>query len=134
MEIIVLEGPSDTGKSTTIGLLYQLLLNVGTSTNKQPLGGDPKDFSDIVINYKNLKIAIFSMGDFSTAISKAIVEYNNQNCDFFICSLSTRTPKIRANNRINRFKNTRVSKTVASQSLTESQANNNDANRMFALI
>ncbi|MCC9019764.1 hypothetical protein [Flavobacterium lipolyticum] len=134
MEIIVLEGSSNTGKSTTIGLLYQLLLNVGTSTNKQPLGGDPKDFSDIVINYKNLKIAVFSMGDNSTAISQAIVHYNNQKCDLFICSLSTGTPKIRANNRINQFNNTRISKTIASQILTESQANNNDASRIFALI
>ncbi|WP_300566552.1 hypothetical protein [Flavobacterium sp.] len=134
MEIIVLEGLPDKGKSTTIGILYQLLLRVGTSTNKQPLGGDPKDFSDIVINYKNLKIAVFSMGDNSTAISQAIVNYNNQNCDFFICSLSTGTPKVRANNRINQFRNTRISKTVASQSITENQANDNDANSMFALI
>lgn len=135
MEIIVLEGLPDKGKSTTIGILYQLLLsNGGTSTNKKPLGGDPKDFSDIVINYKNLKIAIFSMGDNSNAISKAIVNYNNQNCDFFICSLSTGTLKVRANSRINQFRNTRITKTIASQSLTETQANINDANTMFGLI
>lgn len=135
MEIIVLEGLSNTGKTTTIGLLYQILLNNGgTPTNKQQLGGDPNDFSDIVINYKNLKIAIFTMGDNSNAISQAIVNYNNLNCDFFVCSLSTGTPKIRANNRIYQYRNTRVYKTVASQSITENQANNNDANQLFSLI
>ncbi|WP_202704273.1 hypothetical protein [Flavobacterium sp. UGB4466] len=134
MKIIALEGLPNTRKTTTIGLFYQLLLNVGTSTNKKRLGGDPKDFSDIVINYKNLKIALFSMGDNSTAISQAIVHYNNQKCDLFICSLSAGTPKIRANNRINRFNNTRIPKSITSQILTESQTNNNDANRIFALI
>lgn len=135
MEIIVLEGFSNTGKTTTIGLLYNLLLsNGGISTNKQALGGDPNDFSDIVINYKNLKIGIFSMGDNSTAISQGIVNFNNQNCDVFICSLSTETPKVRANNRISRFQNTRIPKTIASQNITENQANNNDANRLFGLI
>jgi hypothetical protein len=135
MEIIVLEGLPDTGKSTTIGLVHSLLLkNGGTSTNKQPLGGDPKDFSDIVINYKKLKIVIFTMGDNSTAISQAIQNYQNQNCDFFICSLSTGTPKTRANNRINRFNNTRFTKSIASQMLTESQANNNDANNIFNIL
>ena len=74
------------------------------------------------------------MGDNSTAISQAIVKYNNQNCDFFICSLSTGTPKVRANNRINQFRNTRIPKTIAAQNLSETQANNNDANRIFGLI
>ncbi|MDI5950274.1 hypothetical protein [Flavobacterium yafengii] len=135
MEIIVLEGFSNTGKTTTIGILYNLLLsNGGISTNKQALGRDPNDFSDIVINYKNLKIGIFSMGDNSTAISQGIVNFNNQNCDVFICSLSTGTPKVRANNRINRFQNIRIPKTIASQNITENQANNNDANRLFGLI
>lgn len=135
MELIILEGLSNTGKTTTIGLLHQILLqNVGISTNRQPLGGDPNDFSDIVINYRNLKIAIFTMGDNSTAISQAILNYDNLNCDFFVCSLSTGTPKIRANNRINQYQNTRIQKTISSQNITEIQANTNDANQLFSLI
>ena len=125
MEIIALEGLSNTGKTTTIGLLYQMLLNNGgIPTNKQQLGRDPNDFSDIVINYKNLKIAIFTMGDNSNAISQAIVNYNNLNCDFFVCSLSTGTSKIRANNRLNQYRNIRVQKTVVSQSITEKAKTN----------
>ncbi|OOV25066.1 hypothetical protein BXU11_16070 [Flavobacterium sp. LM5] len=135
MEIIVLEGHSNKGKTTTIGLLHQILLqNGGTSTNKQPLGGDQNDFSDIVVNYKNLKIAIFTMGDNSTSISQAIVQYDSLGCNFFICSLSTGTPKIRAHNRINQYQNTRIQKTLSSQNISENQANNNDANQLFQLI
>lgn len=135
MEIIVLEGLPHRGKTTTVGLLHQMLIkNGGRSTNKQPLGGDTKDFSDIVENYKNLKIAIFTMGDNSTAISQAILNYDSLGCDFFICSLSTRTPKVRANNRINKYRNTRISKTVSSPNITENQANDNDVNQLFLLI
>ena len=135
MEIIVLEGLPNRGKTTTIGLLYQMLIkNGGISTNKQPLGWDPNDFSDIVINYKNLKIAIFTMGDNSNAISQAILQYDNLSCDFFICSLSTGTAKVRANKRINQYRNRRIPKTVSSSNITESQANNNDANQLFLLI
>lgn len=135
MELIILEGLSNTGKTTTIGLLHQMLLqNGGTSTNKQPLGGDSNDFSDIVINFKNLKIAIFTMGDNSTEISKAILNYHNLKCDFFICSLSTSKPKIRANNRINQFQNTRVPKTISSQTVSEIQANTHDGNQIFSLL
>lgn len=135
MEIIVLEGLPHRGKTTTIGLLHLLLIkNGGNSTNKQSLGGDPNDFSDIVTNYKNLKIAVFSMGDNSTAISQAILHYDSLGCNFFICSLSTGTAKVRANNRINKYRNTRIPKTVSSQNLTEVQANNSDANQIFSLI
>jgi hypothetical protein len=135
MELIVLEGLSNTGKTTTIGLLYQKLLqNGGKSTNKQPLGGDENDFSDIIVNYKNLKIAIFTMGDYSTAISQAIVQYYNLGCDFFVCSLSIGTLKIRASNRISQYPNTRIPKTLSSQGISKNEANNNDANQLFSLI
>lgn len=135
MKIIALQGLSNTGKTTTIGLVYELLLqNGGKSTNKTPLGLDPKDFCDIVLGYKNLKIAIFTIGDNSTAISKAISGYNVLECDIFICSLSTGTPKIRANNKINRFPNTRIVKTTCPPAINENQANNTDANTIFSLI
>ncbi|ADQ83002.1 hypothetical protein J5295_08785 [Riemerella anatipestifer] len=135
MKLIVLERDSNTGKTTTIGLLYEKLLNNGgASTNKQPLGGGPNDFSDIVINYKSLKIAIFTMGDYSTAISKAIVHYDNLGCDFFICSLSKGKYKVRANNQINNYPNIKIQKTISSQSISEIQANDNDAYQIFSMI
>ncbi|MDE5419783.1 hypothetical protein L3049_17470 [Labilibaculum sp. DW002] len=135
MNIIVLQGLSNSGKSTTIGLVYELLLSDGgISTNRQPLGGDPKDFSDIVINYKNLKIGFFSMGDNSNALSIAMDEYNSINCDLFICSLSTATKKIRANKKIDKFSSKRIDKTLANNIVTESQANKNDADLIFNII
>jgi nucleoside-triphosphatase THEP1 len=42
MKIIALTGDSSVGKTTTLNIVYDTLLNNGgVSTNKQRLGGDP---------------------------------------------------------------------------------------------
>jgi len=134
MKIIALVGLSNTGKTTTINLVYNMVLQQGgMTTQKQPLGGDPNDFLDIVL-WKNIKIVFFSMGDNSTALANAIYNYREQNCDLMICSLSIGTPKIRANNALNSFNATRINKTIDSQTNLEINANINDAQTILNLI
>lgn len=134
MKIIALFGLSNTGKTTTIKLVYNMVLQQGgMTTQKKPLGGDPNDFLDIVL-WKNIKIVFFSMGDNSTALANAIYNYREQNCDLMICSLSIGTPKVRANNALNRFNATRINKTIVSQTNLEINANMNDAQTIFNLI
>lgn len=90
MNIIVLVGPSSCGKSTTLNIVYQLLLTQGAvSTNRQQEGGNPKDFSDIV-EWQGKKIAFFTMGDYSGALVTAIRYYFAQNCDTLICACNNR--------------------------------------------
>ena len=60
MKIIVLQGCKDTGKTTTLNDVCSLLDNTFTPKIKV---GRKKDFERI-INYKNKKIAIYSMGDY----------------------------------------------------------------------
>lgn len=135
MEIIVLQGLPYKGKTTTIGLVYDLVINGGgVSTNKKLLGADPNDFSDVVINYKNKEIAFYSMGDVSTALSKAIYQYDKQGCDLIICALSTGTPKIRANNALNKYRTIRLNKTVSSIKSLEISSNKSDAQQIFSII
>lgn len=135
MRIIVLEGLPNKGKTATLNILHKLLLqNGGVSTNKSPLGGDPNDFSDIVTNYKSLKIAFYTMGDFSNYISKAIQDYDSQKCDIFICALSTTPYKVNANKRINRYQNIRVPKTISNTVNQHRLDNSNDASYLFSLI
>jgi len=135
MKIIVLQGMPKTGKTTTLNLVYELLVpgGGGISTNRQPLGGDPHDFSDIIL-WNGNRIAIFTMGDFSTYLANAIYEYDRQNCSLVICALSTNTPKIRANNAINQFDSVRINKTIADDHISEHQANTTDAQTIFNLI
>jgi len=64
MKIIVPQGMPNTDKTKTLNLVYSLLVpnGGGNSTNRQPLGGDRNDFSDIILK-GNQRIAFFTMGD-----------------------------------------------------------------------
>lgn len=51
MRIVVLQGMPNTEKTSTLNLVYDMLVTNGggVSTNRQPLGGNQSDFSDIVV-------------------------------------------------------------------------------------
>jgi hypothetical protein len=134
MKIIVLQGMPNLGKTTTLNLVWDTLINNGgTSTNRQPLGGDPNDFSDIVA-FNNQMVAFYTMGDYSNYLANGIYDYSIQNCALLICALSINTPKVRANNAIIKFVNVIINKTIASSQLTEQRANTSDANKIVGSI
>ena len=135
MRIIVLQGMPNTGKTITLNIVYNLLLQSGgVSSNNQAIGNPlQNDFSDIVLR-GNQRIAFYTMGDYSTYLANAIYNYERQNCDLMICALSTDTPKVRANNALNQFNATRINKAIASHSSIELAINTADAQIIFNLI
>jgi len=135
MRIIVLQGMPSTGKTRTLNLVSDLLLqSAGLSTNRQVIGNPVQnDFSDI-IQWNNLRIAFFTMGDYSTYLANAIHDYNNQNCDVMVCALSTNTAKVRANNALINFNATRINKTIAPNQNAEIAINTADAQTIFNLL
>jgi len=135
MRIIVLQGMPNTGKTRTLNLVYDMLVpnGAGVSTNRQPLGGDPNDFSDIVIRGTQ-RIAFYTMGDYSTHLANAIYDYDRQKCDVLVCALSTNNAKVRANNALNQFNATRINKTVAPNATAELATNTAGAQTIFNLI
>lgn len=128
MRILVLQGMPDTGKTSTLNLVYDMLVqNGGVSTNRQVIGNPAQnDFSDIV-QWNNQRIAFFTMGDYSTYLANAIYDYHNRNCDVLVCALSTNTAKIRANNALNKLNATRIDKTIAPNQNAELATNTADA-------
>ncbi|MFG0591009.1 hypothetical protein ACF8C4_07730 [Myroides odoratimimus] len=135
MRIIVLQGMPDTGKTSTLNLVYNMLVpnGGGTPTNRQPLGGGPNDFSDIVIR-SNQRIAFYTMGDYSTYLANAIYDYDRQGCDVLVCALSTNTAKVRANTALNLFSATRINKTIAPNATAKLAINTADAQTIFNLL
>ncbi|MFN7912447.1 MAG: hypothetical protein ACK5QC_11540 [Bacteroidota bacterium] len=135
MRIIVLQGMPNTGKTRTLNLVYDMLVpnGGGISTNRQPLGGNPRDFSDIVIRGTQ-QIAFFTMGDYSTYLANAIYDYDRQNCDVLVCALSTNNAKLRANNALNQYNTARINKTIAPNATAELAINTADAQTIFNLI
>ncbi|MUV04606.1 hypothetical protein GN157_12890 [Flavobacterium rakeshii] len=135
MEIIVLEGLPNKGKTETIGIVYDLVINAkGVSQGKSQIGKDPRDFEDIVTGYKSKKIAFYSAGDQSNFLANAVRKYAAAKCDLLICALSLNGRKVNANKAINKYVNTRVPKTVESNPKLRTQVNNSDAQRIFTMI
>lgn len=136
MRIIVLQGMPNTGKTSTLNLVYDMLVpnGGGVSTNRQVIGNlSQNDFSDIVVRGTQ-RIAFFTMGDYSTYLANAIYDYNRQGCDVLVCALSTNNAKVRANNALNQFNTTRINKTIAPNITTELTTNTADAQTIFNLI
>jgi len=135
MDIIVLQGLPNKGKTETISLAYDIVQNNGgISTNRTQVGNDPRDFEDILTNYKSKTIAFYSAGDNSTELSQAIWKYSVANCDLMVCALSTDTVKIRANKAINVHNPTRLNKTTTPIVSQFQVVNAVDAQTIFSLI
>jgi tRNA uridine 5-carbamoylmethylation protein Kti12 len=80
MKIILLSGKPNTGKSTTLNLLYDKLTKNGVTniiTNKSILGNPVQKDFECVVTYNNKNIAIFSMGDYYGPFIDAIIKYSN---------------------------------------------------------
>lgn len=87
-EVIVLWGKGDRGKTTTLKLLIEELINLGA---KKIDGGDSNLTNDIwaILEYKNKKIGIVTVGDDQQSLKKYFDKLNNE-CDIYICASRTK--------------------------------------------
>lgn len=92
MKIILLTGRPNTGKTTTLNMVYnQLTQGMTNPPHKQIIqGGSANDFECVFQNnntINNKTVAIFSMGDILYMIYDAIIRYMN-NSDVLIVAHS----------------------------------------------
>lgn len=124
MRIIFLFGPSSCGKTTTLNLLYDQLIQNGSNVlrAKTRLGGCVDDFETVLL-YNNKKIAIFTMGDFATEVMHAMSFYEGMGCDTLICACNDRfvQPIYRLKNRYaNQY--SIIKKTISPNHIAANQA------------
>jgi hypothetical protein len=132
MKIIALTGDSNVGKTTTLNIVYNTILNNGgISTNKQRLGGGVNDFLDIVL-YNNQRIVFFTMGDYSVHLIDAIKKYDAQGLDVMICACNNRF--VKPPRLIVQYPHHIVPKTVTQTDSMKPIVNNADAQTIFNLI
>lgn len=134
MRIIALRGGDSCGKTATINLVYdRVILSGGVSTCKTKVGGDIRDFSDVV-NYKGQTVAFYSMGDLAFATIKAINKYNALGIDILVIASNIKFKK--PIKLILEYSNNLVIKTLANpkNEANNSIANTSDANIIFGLI
>jgi ABC-type dipeptide/oligopeptide/nickel transport system ATPase component len=129
---IALVGRSSCGKSTTLNLVYDLLVERGATVEKEKIVlGNPiqKDF-ECVLNYKGKKIAFYTMGDYVDMWNK-IKPY--ETCDVLILAVSTDKPKNQqALSLFNLGTDHIVDKTI--DSAKQLEANNGDRDEIMRLL
>ena len=99
MIVLALEGQPSCGKSETLNIVYQFLLNDGYTQlpNKYSNLGNLKmrDFTDILVK-GNKKIGIVTQGDYVTtpnSIKNHLSKLFQENCTIAICACTTKNPK-----------------------------------------
>lgn len=137
MKIIALKGKGDSGKSTTIKMLPNILVANGYKQvpNKyQKHGGDFLDIYDNGIK----KVGITSSGDTFDLVNKRLADLVGEKCDVCICACRTfdRIPPgtIAATKNFPGYTNEYVNKTYASNASGELKANQYDANVLYSRI
>lgn len=134
MKIIVLEGKGNVGKTSTLNVLYYDIIAEGAVMSPRiPLGGDANDFESIG-DFNGEKIAIYTMGDFSSTLRTAIYNYSALGVDILICAINTNSKMAWANSAINHFSHVRHPKTTTAITSTRSAVNRADASILFSLI
>lgn len=102
MKVIMLIGDKDSGKTTTLNMVYDYLTKVVETKiirSKTQLGGDPKDF-ECVLDYQGMKVAIFSMGDNIYDIIHAMSYYEGNESNILIVANRN---KVYARKRLKRY-------------------------------
>jgi tRNA uridine 5-carbamoylmethylation protein Kti12 len=88
MKIILLSGRPSSGKSTTLNLLYDKLMESGKcSVISEKTPRDSFDF-ECVLSYNNKTVAIYTSGDVYQWCVEAIVKY--ANCDVLVLAYSNK--------------------------------------------
>ncbi len=135
MRIIALRGDDSCGKTTTLNIVYERMRNNGGEPTYKKTEGNPvyNDFSDIV-DYKGLKIAFFTMGDYSKVTTRIIKEYEVLNVDVLI--LASNIKFVNPIKLIETYERELIKKTIATPNTEDNQltSNTSDADTIFGFI
>lgn len=99
MKVIALKGEKDSGKSTTLKKVHELLMAAGGEQERycyKDLEGNSKDLRD-VINFAGKKIGIVTQGDYykeeeENSVKKHLEWFKDYKCDIVICAWRGMTP------------------------------------------
>jgi len=98
MEIIMLKGKSNSGKTAVLHLVHEILVaDKAKPTRVEHVGAeDHRDFSDM-LRYRRKRIMVFTMGDDEERILEAIREaLHVKDCHFLVCACNTGNARVAA--------------------------------------
>ncbi|WP_278379559.1 hypothetical protein [Chryseobacterium arthrosphaerae] len=128
MKIIALKGKNKSGKTTTLNLVYDFLINIqgNKSTPKKILGNvEQKDFECIVTMINQTTVGFYTMGDYSGMTLQAINAFQIHKVDILILATNSKFKKPTI--RINQFPDSHI--IIKSVAKLKSVSNSNTENQ-----
>ena len=136
MDLIVLEGDPHIGKTETLNIVYQLLLQTGYTQI-------PGNFIDLANNdvldilQGKFKVGIVTQGDYAIgpcSVKNHILHLQSKGCGKAICACTLGGSKQKIKNAIALYPHITISKIANSNISLRRIDNNKDANTILALI
>ncbi len=131
--IIALKGRGNSGKTTTINMLPNILLANGYSRVAGMFQQHGGDFLDVFENGKQ-RVGITSSGDTYDLVHDRLTDLINAKCDVCVCACRTSGGTHTAIYNFTGYTSHFEQKTYASNPAQEPIVNAADANKLFSLI
>ena len=134
LKVIMLDGQSRCGKTTTLNYLYDAMVAQGGKIirPKTQIDDNLKDF-ECVLEYEEKKVAIFTMGDIMKEVNHAMSFYEGMDCDILVCACNNRFA--RRKNRLSRYQGSQiVLKSVANSGAEKEVTNKLDVDKIISHI
>lgn len=131
--IIALKGRGNSGKTTTINLLPNILLANGYIKVAGMYQNHDRDFLDVFENGKQ-RVGVTSSRDTFDLVHDRLTDLVNAGCDVCICACRTSGGILTAIYNFTGYASHFEQKTYASNPAQEPRVNAIDANKLFSLI
>lgn len=131
--IIALKGRGNSGKTTTINLLPNILLANGYSRVAGMYQNHGSDFLDVFENGKQ-RVGVTSSGDTYDLVHDRLTDLINAKCDVCVCACRTSGGTHTAIYNFTGYSSHFEQKTYAATPAQEPIVNAADANKLFSLI
>ena len=90
MKVVVLRGVSNSGKTTSLNMLYAELLNRGATPQSPQHALPGKNDFECIVEYKGKRVAISTIGDYIFALGLAMGYYSALEVDTLVIADSNK--------------------------------------------
>ena len=130
--IIALQGDADTGKSITIGLLFEMMKHNGFEVIQDKKQKNSKDFF-VILKKNEILIGVSSYGDTEYFIKERCGRFVDAGCEIIVCACHQKGKTVSAVHSFVGYTPAFVPKTVAPP-LQQQNSNNADANVILNMV
>ncbi len=131
--IFALQGKPNTGKSTTIGILFNNVPNHGFQVLVNKRKKNSKDFF-VVVRKNNVNIGLTTYGDTAALIKSRFNFFLKFHCQILVCGCHLDGATVSAVLSFKQFEHRFVLKNVSTESSKQTKANQLDAKKLLDLI